>query len=198
MNVPTGLDDVLTMYQEHGHLLYGENVTELAHALQCATFAEQAGEPPEVVVAALLHDYGHLCHALGEDVAAHGIDAQHEQLGYAQLASLFRDDIVNAGRLHVAAKRYLCWKEPAYLLALSDASRQSLQLQGGPMGEAEAQQFEQEPHFTLAVRVRRYDDMGKVPGMVTPGLPHFVPLLRRFLRTTPRDTSMGQAPVLDS
>jgi hypothetical protein len=109
-----------------------------------------------------------------------------------------RDDIVHAGRLHVAAKRYLCWKEPAYLLALSDASRQSLQLQGGPMGEAEAHQFEQEPHFTLAVRVRRYDDMGKVPGMVTPGLPHFVPLLRGFLRATPRDTSMGQAPGLDS
>ena len=178
---PKTLEDVLNTYREHGHLIYGESITELQHALQCATFAQQAGEPPVVVAAALLHDYGHLCHHLGEDIAEHGVDARHECIGANRLRGLLVDEIVDAGRLHVAAKRYLCWKEPAYLDELSDASRQSLRLQGGPMNDAEATEFEQEPHFKIAVRVRRYDDKGKVPGMNTPDLDSFRPLLEGFL-----------------
>jgi phosphonate degradation associated HDIG domain protein len=178
---PRSLDDVLATYREHGHRHYGEDVTELQHALQCATFAREAGEPPVIVAAALLHDYGHLCHPLGEDIAEQGVDARHEDIGYHRLRGLFADEIVAAGRLHVAAKRYLCWKEPEYLAGLSEASLRSLQLQGGPMKRDEAEAFEREPHFELAVRVRRYDDMGKVPDMVTPDLESFVPLLQRFI-----------------
>lgn len=179
---PTTLDNVLQTYREHGHRHYGEDVTELQHALQCATFAQQAGEGPVVVAAALLHDYGHLCHQLGEDIAGQGVDARHEHIGFQKLKGLFTDEIVDACRLHVAAKRYLCWKEDAYFDGLSDASRQSLALQGGPMKENEARQFESEPHFDLAVRVRRYDDMGKVPDMITPELDAFVPLLESLAR----------------
>lgn len=178
---PKSLDDVLATYREHGHRHYGEDVTELQHALQCATFAQQAGEPPVIVAAALLHDYGHLCHQLGEDIAEHGVDARHEHIGYSKLKGLFADEIVDAGRLHVAAKRYLCWKERGYHDGLSEASRKSLQLQGGPMNDGEAREFEREPHFNIAVRVRRYDDMGKVPDMATPGLDAFVPLLQTFV-----------------
>lgn len=178
---PKTLDDVLNTYRQHGHLLYGESVTELQHALQCATFAQQANEPPVIVAAALLHDYGHLCHQLGEDIADRGVDARHEHIGANRLKGLFMDEIVDAGRLHVAAKRYLCWKEPGYFEELSEASRQSLRLQGGPMTDAEGREFEREPHFELAVRVRRYDDMGKVPEMKTPDLDWFRPLLEGFL-----------------
>jgi len=180
---PATLDDVLKTYREHGHRHYGEDVTELQHALQCATFAQEAGESPVVIAAALLHDYGHLCHQLGEDIADQGVDARHEHIGYCKLRSLFTDDIVDACRLHVAAKRYLCWKEVGYFDALSDASRKSLLLQGGSMSDEEAQAFEDEPHFELAVRVRRFDDMGKVADMVTPDLDSFLPLLQRFVRT---------------
>jgi phosphonate degradation associated HDIG domain protein len=179
---PTTLDEVLAIYDAHGHRAYGESVTELEHALQCATLAQDAGEPPEVVAAALLHDLGHLCHQLGEDVAAHGVDAQHERLGHALLAPLFTDAIADACRLHVSAKRYLCRVDPAYAATLSEASQRSLALQGGAMDAADAAAFEREPHGALAVRVRRYDDLGKVPGMSTPALRDFVPLLRRFLR----------------
>ena len=179
---PNNLDDVLRTYRVPGHRHYGEDVTELQHALQCAAFARQAGEPPVVIAAALLHDYGHLCHQFGEDIANHGVDARHEHVGYQKLKPLFTEDIVDACRLHVAAKRYLCWKEPAYLDGLSDASRTSLHLQGGPMNADEAREFESEPHFDLAVRVRRYDDMGKVPEMATPDLDSFIPLLQTFAR----------------
>lgn len=179
---PTSLDDVLNTYREHGHRAYGESVTELEHALQCATFAQRAGEPPVVVASALLHDYGHLCHQLGEDIADHGVDARHEDLGANLLRDLFVGAVVDAARLHVAAKRYLCWKDPAYAEGLSVASRKSLHLQGGPMTPTEAQEFEREPQHDLAVRVRRYDDLGKVPGMPTADLKAFRPLLEAFLR----------------
>lgn len=179
---PTTLDDVLNTYFRHGHRAYGESVTELQHALQCATFAQQAGEPPVVIAAALLHDYGHLCHNLGEDIADHGVDAHHEAIGASLLKDFFTDEIVDAGRLHVTAKRYLCLKESGYYDALSEASQKSLQLQGGPMSEVEAGEFEREPFFELAVRVRRYDDMGKMAEMKTPDLDSFRPLLEKFVR----------------
>lgn len=182
MKPPQSLDDVIALYRERGHRHYGEAVTELQHALQCATFAQQAGEDPVVIAASLLHDYGHLCHDLGEDVADHGVDARHENIGANQLGQLFVDEVVEAGRLHVAAKRYLCWKEPGYFDGLSEASRKSLQLQGGPMSDVEAYEFERRPYFDTAVRVRRYDDMGKVADMKTPELESFRPLLETFLR----------------
>lgn len=178
MKPPETIEDVLNVYREQGHRHYGEDVTELQHALQCATFAQQAGEPPMVIAAALLHDFGHLCHQLGENIAEQGVDARHETIGYFKLKDLFPAEIADACRLHVPAKRYLCWKEPAYEAELSGASRQSLLLQGGPMEEAEALAFEAEPHAGLAVTVRRYDDMGKVPDMITPDLESFVPLLK--------------------
>jgi len=182
MKLPQSLDDVIATYREFGDRHYGENVTEIQHALQCATFAQQAGEQPVLVAACLLHDYGHLCHDLGENIADQGVDARHENIGANKLRHLFVDEIVEAGRLHVAAKRYLCWKEPGYYAGLSESSRKSLHLQGGAMGDTEAREFESLPHCDLAVRVRRYDDMGKLPDMTTPDFESFRPLLSGFLR----------------
>jgi phosphonate degradation associated HDIG domain protein len=181
MKTPETLAEILNVYREQGHRHYGEEVTELQHALQCASFAQSADEPPIVVAAALLHDFGHLCHQLGENIAGQGVDARHEEIGYFKLKDLFLPEIADACRLHVPAKRYLCWKEPSYEAGLSDASRHSLLLQGGPMQEEEALAFEAEPHATIAITVRRYDDMGKVPDMVTPDLEMFVPLLESMI-----------------
>lgn len=178
------VDDVFRLFEERGHRHYGEDVTELQHALQSATFAQRAGEPDSLVVACLLHDYGHLVHDLGEDIADHGVDARHEAVGANRLKRLFVDEVVEPGRLHVEAKRYLCWKEPSYLADLSEASRKSLQLQGGPMSEDEARAFEALPHFDAAIRLRRYDDLGKVTDMATPDLEAFRPLLEAFVRPT--------------
>ena len=51
------------------------------------------------------------------------------------------------------------------------------------MNQAEAEVFEREPHFALALRVRRYDDKGKVRGMTTPDLDSFLPLMQTLVRT---------------
>ena len=178
------VDQLIAVFRAHGHRHYGENVTEQQHGLQCATLAESAGEPPSIVLACLLHDLGHLLHHMGEDVADRGLDARHESIGAAWLDRHFPPEIVEPIRLHVDAKRYLCWKDPQYLAGLSEASRKSLALQGGPMSPGEAAEFEAGSHYQAAVQVRRYDDMGKVPGALTPELEHFRPLMQSFVRPT--------------
>lgn len=173
---------ILEVFQERGHRRYGEHVTELQHALQCASMAQDAGEAPEIVGACLLHDFGHLLHDLGEDIAERGIDARHEHVGANRLAAVFVAEVVEPIRMHADAKRYLCWKEADYLAGLSEASLRSLELQGGPMTDAEARAFEGHPHFERAIRVRRYDDLGKQRDLVTPDLESFRPVLDRLQR----------------
>jgi predicted HD phosphohydrolase len=130
-----------------------------------------------------MHDYGHLLHNLGEDIAHQGVDARHEELGARALRDRFVAEVVEPIGLHVAAKRYLCCRQPAYFEDLSESSRLSLELQGGPMTAAEADAFEKHPHFQAALKLRRYDDMGKVPDLATPSFEDFRPLLEGFVRT---------------
>src|SRR5207253_2813733 len=73
-------------------------------------------------------------------------------------------------RLHVLAKRYLCAVEPGYYDGLSDASKLSLSLQGGPSSSEEVEQFESNPYYLDAVRLRRWDDEAKIPDLPVPGL----------------------------
>lgn len=176
------IETVFALYRERGHRQYGEDVTELQHALQCAMFAAKNNEPDAVIAACLLHDCGHLLHDFGEDIAEHGTDARHEELGADRLALIFPPEVAEPVRLHVAAKRYLCRRQPDYFHGLSEASQLSLQLQGGAMTEAEALAFEQNPHGDAAVRLRRYDDAGKVKDLSTPGLESYRTLLESLLR----------------
>ncbi len=167
------IDAVFALYRERGHRSYGEDVSELEHALQCATLAEGAGEDTLVIAACLLHDYGHLVHERGEDIAERGENARHEELGAAALAAWFQPALVEAVRLHVEAKRYLCFLDPRYLSRLSPASARSLRLQGGPHSAEEARAFGAGPHASLAVKVRRYDELAKQPRRKTPSLEAF-------------------------
>jgi [1-hydroxy-2-(trimethylamino)ethyl]phosphonate dioxygenase len=178
VSLDNAIDQIFSTYREKGHRLYGEDVTETQHALQCATFAQRAGEPAAMVAACLIHDYGHLCHDLGEDIADHGIDSAHEELGAKFLKRWFPPEITEPVRLHVAAKRYLCAVDQAYHDELSEASRKSLGLQGGPMNAEETRRFEQHPHFRAAIQLRRYDDMGKEKEMETPDFETFREILR--------------------
>lgn len=171
------VETIFACFHARGHQHYGEDVTEQEHALQCACLAAQAGEPEGLVAACLLHDIGHLLHDLGEDIADQGIDAVHEEKGAVWLAGYFPPEIVEPVRLHVAAKRYLCTRVAGYAEALSDASTLSLSLQGGPMSEAEAIAFEQGAHADWAIRLRRYDDYGKLTDLEVPPLESYRNLL---------------------
>jgi phosphonate degradation associated HDIG domain protein len=159
--------------QRGGSAYFGEPVTQKEHALQCAWMAEQEGAEDALVVAALLHDIGHLLNGGPENVADADADRRHEAAGEQWLASFFGPQVTEPVRLHVAAKRYLCAVDPDYVASLSEASKQSLELQGGPLTEGAIAAFAELPYAEDAVRLRRWDDRAKVPGLMTPELIHY-------------------------
>jgi [1-hydroxy-2-(trimethylamino)ethyl]phosphonate dioxygenase len=176
------VDHIIRLFKERGDAAYvGEPVSQTEHALQAAFAAEKENASPSLIVAALLHDVGHILHNLPEDCADQGIDDRHEELGCRFLMRHFGPEVSEPVRLHVPAKRYLCAVEPDYLTSLSPASIRSLELQGGVFSAAETREFERHPHLRAAVAVRRWDDIAKVPELKTPDLEHFRPHLERVL-----------------
>lgn len=177
------IDEIFRVYREQGTGEYlGEPVSMTEHMLQSAYAAEREGASPRLVAAALLHDYGHFIHDLPSDSAQHGVDTQHEEVAHAFLCEHFGPEIAEPIRMHVAAKRYLCATEPSYLDELSPASVLSLELQGGPYSPDEVAEFDASPYAQDAVRLRRWDDVGKIAGLPTPDLEHYRPVLEQSLR----------------
>jgi len=159
--------EIETLFETHGCLIYGESVNQIQHALQCATLAQQQGVSESLIVAALLHDVGHMMHRDAAAALAAGNDDVHEKLGAKFLAKWFGPDVTQPVALHVQAKRYLCYREPEYNLHLSGISRKTLAIQGGAMSREQAGAFEQQPHWAEAVSLRRWDDLGKQESMET-------------------------------
>ena len=157
------------------------------HMLQTAFLAEKNGEENNVVVAALLHDYGQLICNMPNSTFEEGSDNYHEELGATALQDWFEDDILDAVRLHVDAKRYLCAANPGYKDKLSEASITTMAIQGGPMNKQEMLEFRQKKGHRIAIRIRIYDDLGKMPEMRRPGLNYYIPKIRECYedRTSP-------------
>lgn len=169
---------ILDLLAVKGNAQYGrEAVSQLEHALQCATLAEAHDRAPDLIAACLLHDLGHLLHTLGEDVADRGLDDRHEYRALPLLQPLFKPSVTEPIRLHVDAKRYLCAVDSTYWDTLSPASKRSLELQGGIFSPEAAALFIAQPYAEEAVQLRLWDDRSKVPDLLTPDLEHFTPIL---------------------
>jgi gamma-butyrobetaine dioxygenase len=153
------LDALFDAFDRLGSEPYGEEVSQVSHMLQTAALAVADGAPDALVAAALLHDVGHF--AAPANAAE---PAPHEALGVEWLRPLFGPEVWRPVGLHVAAKRYLCAVSPGYLEQLSEASQQSLVVQGGPFTPAQAERFIAAPYAQDAVRLRLYDDAAKIPG----------------------------------
>jgi phosphonate degradation associated HDIG domain protein len=172
------VDEIFTLFELRGAgAYYGESVSMTEHMLQAAYFAQAEAAPPALVIAALFHDVGHLIETVPDDLSDWTTDAHHEEVGSRWLAQRFPASVSEPVRLHVPAKRYLCATDNAYFAKLSPASVITLKLQGGPMTRAETAGFESESFCREAVRVRRWDDAGKVAGLATPKLEDYRALI---------------------
>jgi phosphonate degradation associated HDIG domain protein len=177
------MEDIVGLFAAKGARIYtGEPVTQLEHALQTATLAQNAGADAALITAALLHDLGHMLNDQGGTPTERGIDDVHQYAALPFLRPLFGDDVLEPIRLHVDAKRYLCAKRPGYYAALSADSKRSLALQGGIYSPAGADAFVARAGATRAVELRLWDDAAKTAGMKTPPLVHFVPIMEAARR----------------
>ena len=174
---------IVDLFNEKGHSLYGgEAVTQMEHALQAATFAKKHQASDALITASLLHDIGHLLHALPDDAPDHGVDDLHEELAALFLEKYFIKEVVEPAKLHVQAKRYLCFVDADYYNTLSEPSRQSLALQGGIMNAQEAAEFEKYENYKEAVLLRTWDDLAKDPTMQTDPIEAFAPYIANTLK----------------
>lgn len=178
------VDEIIAMYHQYGHEQYGEKVTQLQHMVQTASLAEEEGHDAEVILAAFLHDIGHFMGKGADDrMGDYGI-VSHEKLGAAYLRTKgFGEKIAALVEGHVAAKRYLTFTKPSYYDRLSEASKQTLIHQGGPMTAEEARAFEASPYFEMSIKMREWDEDGKVPESTAHALDKFRTIMVRFLES---------------
>ena len=169
---------LVDLYRDKGEGRYDEDVTQTEHARQCAALALAAQVSDAAVVAAFLHDIGHL---FMDETVAERHDRRHEEVGSRFLRRWFEPEVWEPIRLHVDAKRCLCTLEPRYAATLSIASTQSLQLQGGPMDPEEVEAFTSSDHSRAALQLRRWDDQAKDPTASTPGLEVFEAIIESVL-----------------
>ena len=148
------------------------------HALQTAWLAERSKAAPSLVCASLLHDLGYVLPRPDVAASAPALDEGHDIHGAGRLSELFDVSVTDPIRLHVRAKRYLCYAHPGYPHGLSAGARRALERQGGAFTAAEARAFMQEPYAVDAVNLRLWDDQAHESVMQTPPLAHYAAMLR--------------------
>ena len=165
---------LVKLYEQNGNADYiGEAVSQEQHALQAAAQAEKHDpKDSELILAALLHDIGHMLGMQNNDKEMMGDCGvmSHEKIG-AEFATKDMGLSARIGSLiksHVDAKRYLCWKDPRYHSNLSEASKTTLTYQGGPMKRTEAVAWEMNPDFENFLRMRKWDEAAKDPNAKVP------------------------------
>lgn len=177
MSAPS-IGSIIALFERWGRETYDEEISQVDHALQTAALATAAGAGDQLIAAALLHDIGHLLD-LEAGRTARERDLRHEHAGAAWLRPLFPPAVTAPIALHVRAKRFLCATEPAYATGLSAGSVHSLERQGGPMSAAGTESFGRLAGSGDAVRLRRWDDAGKVDGLPVAPLSGYTDLLSR-------------------
>ena len=172
--------DLLEASQHENYI--GEPVSQLEHALQSAHFAKKAKCSDEMIIAALLHDIGHLCeYPQKKSMAGLGV-YEHERIGAEFLKQRhFSSMVCELVVGHVQAKRYLVFKEFGYGKKLSEASQGTLHFQGGPMNKNEADAFEKDPLFREKIMIRKFDELAKETYLERDSLPVYTEMIHKHL-----------------
>lgn len=156
------VNKIISNFKTNNKLYIGEKVTMSEHMIQTAMLAEEKNSSKSLICACLLHDYGHFIIDDPDLMVSKSLDGKHEEIGFDFLKNYFLPDVVEPIKLHVDAKRYLC-RDKDYYEHLSYASKISLDLQKGIMKDDEAEKFSKLKYFKDAIKIRQYDDDGKVP-----------------------------------
>lgn len=175
---------IISLYRQYGDEDYiGEPVSQVEHMCQCAELAEKDGQNEEVILAAFFHDIGHLCEHIMPVQQMDGFGVvDHEKLGADFLLSKgFSENIASLVQNHVQAKRFLTRRFPAYYEQLSEASKKTLEFQGGVMTEEEAMAFESDKLFDLHIKLRRWDEKAKLEKQPMPPLQKYKDMAIRHL-----------------
>lgn len=184
-NLKSTADEVITLYQRFGDEDYiGEPVSQIEHMCQCAQLAEAGGYDREVILAAFFHDIGHLLeHVMpAKQMDGYGV-IDHEKMGAEYLRQKgFSEKIARLVAAHVPAKRYLTYKFPAYFNQLSEASKRTLEFQGGVMTDEEAASFEADELHPLYIQLRKWDEQAKLENIPLPPLEHYRKMIIRHLK----------------
>lgn len=188
---------IIKLLTDHGSSDYiGEPVTQLAHSLQCAHLAAVNSGDSEMIVAALLHDIGQFLppseveHITGR---IHNMSSEpggasvgrvgHESIGAKYLSNLgFSPKVSALVGSHVEAKRYLCAVDPVYYESLSDASKKSLEFQGGPLNGKELEEWSKRCLIDEMCQLRRWDDGAKTQDLHVEGLDAYKILIEDHLK----------------
>jgi 2-amino-1-hydroxyethylphosphonate dioxygenase (glycine-forming) len=185
--VESSANEIIELYQKFGNEDYiGEPVSQIEHMVQCAQLAQVANSDDDLVLAAFLHDIGHLCEFAFPQQKLTTMDkygiVDHEKLGANYLLSKgFSNKIAQLVQSHVAAKRYLTYAFPDYFNQLSDASKKTLQYQGGVMTKQEAEVFEKDPLFEQYIALRKWDEQAKKIQQPLPNLQEYKDLIIEHL-----------------
>ena len=154
------IDKIISNFTNNKTLYIGEKITMSEHMLQTAMLAEKANCNNALICSCLLHDYGHFILEDPDELVKLNIDGQHEIIGYEYLKNFFKKEVVEPIKNHVKAKRYLA-RDKKYFDLLSDASRMSLELQGGVLNDEDKVKFEAQEYYKASILLRKFDEAAK-------------------------------------
>jgi len=163
-----GVEYIFSLFARYGCSDYiGERITQTEHMVQCAMIAERYGADGELILAALLHDIGHL---IGLDKSLPSMGGlgvkDHEKIAAQLLRHIgFPERIASLVENHVEAKRFIVSKNKQYYQNLSEASKKTLLFQGGQMNEKECEVFCRNAWFEDFLRLRSWDEQAKKVGV---------------------------------
>jgi putative nucleotidyltransferase with HDIG domain len=178
------IEDLINLYNTKGTENYfGEDVSKREHMIQAAVSAQEGMESEILVLACLLHDIGHLLEK--DDMGGLGV-TNHGVVGKEYLEKIgMNKKVCKLVNGHVSAKRYLVSIDESYYEKLSDASKKTLEYQGGKMNTMETEAFEKDVDIIEILGVRYHDDNGKKINVKDlPTIESFIPLIKKYIKRT--------------